>query len=112
MVYLYLMPSYTEFSMIFHDLIAYSGMIHSSPERNIPDWNESFPSLCMGSVPDYRVCFRGLFHLNPDYRWPDHEPDLVTHRVRGLHREDDGGDLVVTIEHNGTLIVGKNRVCS
>ena len=70
------------------------------------------PSLCMGSVPDYRVCFRGLLHLNPDYRWPDHEPDLVTHRGRGLHREDDGGDLVVTIEHNGTLIVGKNRVCS
>ena len=28
--------------MISHDLIVYSGMIHSSPERNIPDWNESF----------------------------------------------------------------------
>ena len=74
--------------------------------------HELLSSLCMGSVPDYRVCFRGLFHLNPNYRWPDHEPDLVTHRGRGLHREDDGGDLVVTIEHNGTLIVGKNRVCS
>ena len=36
------MPSYTEFPMISHDLIVYSGMIHSSPERNIPDWNESF----------------------------------------------------------------------
>ena len=36
------MLSYTEFSMIFHDLIVYSGMIHSSLERNIPDWNESF----------------------------------------------------------------------
>ena len=36
------MPSYTEFPMISHDLIVYSGMICSSPERNIPDWNESF----------------------------------------------------------------------
>ena len=59
-------------------------------------------TLFMESLPDYRVCLHDLFHLDPDYRGPDHDPDLVTHGGRSLHHEDYGMDLVVSIGLNET----------
>ena len=50
------MPSYTEFPMISQDLIVYSGMIHSSLERNIPDWNEYFQT---------GITYTGVVEKNP-----------------------------------------------
>ena len=56
--------------------------------------------------------FRALFHLDPDYCDPDHDPDFVTLSGGSLHREDNGVDHVMTTELNKTLLMGKNRASS
>ena len=66
----------------------------------------------MESLLNYCVCLRDLLHLDPNYRCPDHDPDLVPQCGCGLHREDDGGDLVVSWGGlNETTLMGKNRIC-
>ena len=64
----------------------------------------------MGSLLDYNICFCDLFHLDPSFCVPDHDPDLVTYSGLGLHREEDGGDLIVTIGLIETPLMGKNRM--